>query len=701
MRQTKAAPRETPTAKLIPTAFDAAAVAASTALIIGMVGSLVFFLIVAFYRGQYDGRLMYIFGLYSAAIVLVARIAIESGRTYANAFSLPLAAVSILAIMRFVTITGPLGPLSWLVNIGLLAIAWFLADRITFDCTLISERERSLQQGLLQSLGLLKPDGLTRTPRDITREMTREIAEDLSLKQQAVGNKPNSSKKKRHNPGVWVLYFALLAFPLFGLGQLAIPDEQQRDWAFTFLFSYLACALSLLVLTSLVGMRRYLRQRGVAMPPEMNLQWLTVGLGSILVILVLCLVLPLPGRSLGLVGLPAIFQSPELLQTSQWGWGKEGSDNQSNSDATRSATEPADDQQAKKNPNPPADGPPAANGKGPPQASDQASHDASVQESEQGKSEQGKSGDKSDSKSNSKGKGESAKNDTQPADDSRGKQSKNSDPKNSDLKKQGSQQSDDGSTNDSTQTEQVNSPKTKEQSSGNDDAKKSPEPNRNAKGDQPAAEQPQQTEQNDQATDSSTDSNSQSTSANPLSQLLSQFSSLGELFKWLTIAVLAAIVIIYALTHPGEVAKFWRELCALIAALFGRRRSLELSPTEANVTPGPTLSRRPFHSYPNPFAAQLAGWTAAQVIEHTFAALEAWAAEHGTPRLEQQTAAEFARQLAVAQPSLAPHTLVAANMLDQLMFANWKPQIADLQPLAKLWHSLCQTDTPSNSFASR
>ena len=204
----------------MPTAFDATAVAASTALIIGMVGSLVFFLIVAFYRGQYDFRLMYIFGLYSAATVLVARIAIESGRTYANAFSLPLAVVSILAIMRFVTISGPLGPLSWLVNIGLLALAWYLADRITFDCTLISDRERSLQQGLLQSLGLLRPDGLTRSPR--------QIAEELSLKQEAQDNKPQSSKKKRHNPGVWVLYFALLAFPLFGLGQLAIPDEQQR-----------------------------------------------------------------------------------------------------------------------------------------------------------------------------------------------------------------------------------------------------------------------------------------------------------------------------------------------------------------------------------------------------------------------------------------------------------------------------------------
>lgn len=685
MRQTKAATRETPPAKLMPTAFDAAAVAASTALIIGMVGSLVFFLIVAFYRGQYDLRLMYIFGLYSAATVLVARIAIESGRTYANAFSLPLAVVSIIAIMQFVTMSGPLGPLSWLVNIGLLALAWYLADRITFDCTLISDRERSLQQGLLQSLGLLRPDGLTRSPR--------QIAEELSLKQEAQDSKPQSSKKKRHNPGVWVLYFALLAFPLFGLGQLAIPDEQQRGWAFTFLISYLACALSLLVLTSLVGMRRYLRQRGVAMPGEMSMQWLAVGLGSSLAILLLCLVLPLPGRSLGLVGLPAIFQSPESLQTSQWGWGQEGSDNQSNSDAARSEPEPVDDKQLDQDDNPPADGPPQADGKGAPQASDQASDDAPAQPSDQGKS-----ANKAASQSNSNEKESSDKDNSHSSNDSKSSNDvKKSDSKTSDSKNQASQPSDDGakenSNADSKRKKQTSSQEPKDQSNNQDRAGKSPEPDQNEQGGRPQAEQAPpvdqgpQSDQNDQS-DSASSSNPTSSAANPISQLLSQFGSLGELFKWLTIAVLAVIVIVYALTHPSEVVKFWRELCALLAALFGRRRSAEAAPEQASAKPLPQKTLRPFHSFANPFATQLAGWTPAQVVEHTFAALEAWAAEHGMPRMEQQTAAEFARHLAVTQPVLNPHTLVAANMLDQLMFANWNPQLADLQPLAKLWHSL-------------
>ncbi|MCA9180790.1 MAG: hypothetical protein KDA51_05035, partial [Planctomycetales bacterium] len=286
------------------TPLDAVAVAVSTGLIIGMVGSLIFFLIVAFYRGQYDSRLMYIFGLYTLATVLIARIAIDHGRAYANAFSLPLAVVSMAAMLRFVTFSGPLGPLSWIVNVALLAVAWYLADRITFDCTQVSERERSVQQGLLQSLGMLKLERVASA---------------------TAATNPNRRVRK-HNPGVWILYFALLAIPLFGLGQLAIPAADQRNRAFMFLIVYLACALSLLVLSSLLGMRRYLRQRGVAMPAEMSSRWIGIGVGSVMLLLLLCLALPLPGRSLGLIGLPNFIQSPAGLSASRWGWGKAGPD---------------------------------------------------------------------------------------------------------------------------------------------------------------------------------------------------------------------------------------------------------------------------------------------------------------------------------------------------------------------------------------
>ncbi len=142
------------TEKLTSTAFDAIAIALSPALIIGMVGSLVSFLVVAFYQGNYDTRLMVILGLFTMGTVLIARISIEQGRTYANGFALPLAIVAVIAMMRFVTVSGVLAPIGWIINVGLLALTWFLADRITHDCTLIEEDRESLQSGLLQTLNL-------------------------------------------------------------------------------------------------------------------------------------------------------------------------------------------------------------------------------------------------------------------------------------------------------------------------------------------------------------------------------------------------------------------------------------------------------------------------------------------------------------------------------------------------------------------
>ena len=79
--------------------------------------------------------------------------------------------------------------------------------------------------------------------------------------------------------------------------------------------------------------------------------------------------------------------------------------------------------------------------------------------------------------------------------------------------------------------------------------------------------------------------------------------------------------------------------------------------------------------------------TPSQVVEHSFAALEAWAAEHGVPRAEQQTAAEFARHVAHASPAVGQHAQAAATLLDQVMFASWQPRPEDLKPLAQLWRS--------------
>ncbi len=653
-----------------------AVVGLSPVLIIGMINCLIFFLVVAFYRGDYDLRLMYLLGLFTMAAVLISRIAIESGRAYANAFSLPLAIVSMLAMMRFVTITGPLAGVGWIINVGLLALAWYLADRITFDCTLVDDREKSLQQGLLQSLGLLRRDSVTATKRtDRDHQGTRKAGK----------------RSKKHNPGVWVLYFALLAFPLFGLGQLVIPESGPRQTAFYLLVGYLACALGLLVTTSFVGMRRYLRQRGVVMPAEMSRSWLGTGAVGVILILVVCMILPLPGRSLGLVGLPIEFGSPDDLKASRFGWGSEGTHDQSNPDSARAESSDG-----------PAEGDPKPGGQGNPQASEDADENSPSQSSESGESSQG-----SPSDSGSKQQGQNGEPANSRSDQRRQQSSENSRQKSDSDEAQGQGANADGSgKGDSGKRERSPEGQSSDEQASQDESS-STEPGEGKPGDgkpedgnpgdqenpgqdersQSAARQPEANDRN--SDDSSRSSNRNRMGSRVTSWLNSISSSFATLFKWITILVLAAIVIFYVVTHPREIAKLWRELLEFLAHLFGKRSAGPSSdhPDKKAEVSAITQPRRSFSSFANPFSSQLQGWTPAQVVEHTFAALEAWAAERGFERQEDQTAAEFAQQLARKLPKLGREPVTAAHMLDKLMFANWQPTSADLGPLAKLWQA--------------
>jgi hypothetical protein len=611
--------------KLASTPIDAIVIALSPALIIGMVSCLIFFLVLAFYQGQYDQRLMYILGLYTVAIVLIARIAIESGRQYALAFSIPLALATIVAMAKFVAIRGLLEPVGWLINIVLLAIAWYLADRITFDCTLINEREQGVQQGLLQSLGLFK--------------------RDIAAGQLSKGVKRT---KNKHNPGVWVLYFSLLAFPLFGLGQLVISDAATRSGAFYFLVGYLACGLGLLVTTSFVNMRRYLRHRGVAMPPEMSRTWLGFGLTGIFVILGLCMILPLPGRSLGLVGLPFDFQSPDGLGSNRGGWGKENSEKSEGEDTSANTDEDASQQGNAVEPD----------AKGNPQASKQAKTDSPQQASKSGDSKSEQANQASDNAQDATDKNKTAKGSEQQPESKSAADAAQNKPAKPDAQNPNAKQSDPAERNGQQQSDD---PQSKENKGSTEKRSEN-------------AATPQ--------------SNSQSRSSPAwIQSLLSNFS---VLMKWITILVLAGIVIVYALTHFRELAKIWRDLMGMLG--FGRKQRSGDDPDQ-QTTAGRRLAvkeRPTFQSFANPFNGS-GIWTPERIVEHTFAALEAWAAERGAERGKDQTATEFAAKLGRKSPNLKEHAANAAKMLNDQLFGGWTPKARDVAPLAELWNVMQNT----------
>src|SRR3954470_3796694 len=109
-----------------PTAADVIVAALSPILIMGLVGSLVFFLAEVFYAGKYSGRLQYTLFFFVFGAVLVSRIAIEADAGKAWMYGLALGAAVFLALQRFVEYPpdSPVRHFNWLVNLGLMGVIW-------------------------------------------------------------------------------------------------------------------------------------------------------------------------------------------------------------------------------------------------------------------------------------------------------------------------------------------------------------------------------------------------------------------------------------------------------------------------------------------------------------------------------------------------------------------------------------------------
>ena len=311
--------------RLKKTLLDYLVIAISPALIMLMVGSLVFFLIQVFYQGNYRGRLLYIFALFVMAAVLVARIAIEDGRERAVLFAVPLGIAILLAINRFVQFQGGrLESLSFFINLGLIAVVWWSADKLTWDCTLIDEDEEDSGEGLLEAVGLDRSQ-----KADIEKETAPlpEAPEATTSR-----NAPPSwwrrfveRRRRPHAPGVWVIYFSLAALPLFGVGQLFIAADNLsgRQNAFDLLCIYTASGLGLLLATSFLGLRRYLRQRREEMPLKIVNLWLIVGGVMIAGVMFAAMLLPRPNAEYAVSEPPFRIGSPDQ-HASQYGAGSDG-----------------------------------------------------------------------------------------------------------------------------------------------------------------------------------------------------------------------------------------------------------------------------------------------------------------------------------------------------------------------------------------
>lgn len=256
------------------TLADLLVVCISPILIMLVVGSLCFFLIEVFGSGEAVNGLRWVMFWFVLAIVLVSRIGIEQGTGHAMVYGLGLAA----AVWMYMTRIFP----EWFVlNMILLAIVWWCANKLVWDCTLINDDEDASGSGLLQSAA---------AGQNFFQPLRKSLAR--------VSDEPDGKRKRQpHAPGLWLVYFSLAALPFFGIGEMLLPrgDSAARQVGFVYLFVYLAAAFGLLVATSFLGLRRYLRQRQLQMPASIAFAWIRFGAFVAAFILIAALLLPRPG----------------------------------------------------------------------------------------------------------------------------------------------------------------------------------------------------------------------------------------------------------------------------------------------------------------------------------------------------------------------------------------------------------------------
>lgn len=608
-------------ARLQKTLTDYLVIAISPALIMTLVGSLVYFLIAVFYQGGYQGRMEYIFALFVFAAVLIARISIEEGREYSMMYAVALALAMLLVLGRFTS-----SPI--LFNVIMLGVILWCTDKLTWDCTVIDEREDASGEGLLQTVGLEgSKDSATSRPSTGASDLEATTSRDKPAAPKTWWQRFVEHRKRPHAPGVWVIYFSLAALPLFGFGQRFIPaaDVEARRYVFKLLCIYTASGLGLLMTTSFLGLRRYLRQRRLEMPLEMAGVWLSVGSVLIVTLMFVCWLLPRPSPEFSVTQVPFQIKAPDNLQASRYGWGKEGAKDKRHQ---APATAPAQQDQEGR--------PGGQNSQGRGEQGQAKGEQGSGGTSPGGQQGAGKQpgGQQSGGQSASKGKSGQQTSGSQgggkpnPAGQNAGQEQ-------SKRPGEGSKQSQ------SSAGQQSSSPQSKPQDGQSDQGR-----------------------QNQATAQGSPSSSSPPPSSGSPSDMLNSVLGLIPFgLKWLYNLIFIAIAGYLIWRNRQRVMEalrnFWAAIREFWDRLFGVRPAEPAGEEAAAVAAVPP---RPFTAFPDPFATgEAQRWSPRDLVAYSFQALEAWGREHGCQRGQEQTPHEFAGCLAACDATVGRE---AGNLAD-------------------------------------
>jgi hypothetical protein len=590
------------------TLADYVALAFSPALVMGLVGSLVFFLLEVAYSGQYEGRLQWILFFFVFGAVLVARIAITQGDGKAGMYGIVLGLLTWIGMQSFVEYPAgsPAADLAPLINLGLVVVVWWCARRLTWDCTHIDEDSDVGGEGLLQAAGI----------EQTAPQAKDEDKEDTAPSTGLVGwwqryQRYREQRQKKRTLGVWVVYFSLAALPLFGLGQSLIPagETARRQYVFWLMTVYVGCGLGLLLTTCFLGLRRYLRQRKLQMPAAMTGVWLSAGATLIVLLLAAGAFLPRPEAEYPLFDFG----------------GRAGTEKRGASKVAFKGDSPGKDK-----------GRGGSQGEHDPNAEANAGKTPGKQGQGGDNQEQGKDGSGQGKDGSGQGKEKSGQGSSDKGQDNQEQGGADKSGRDAQAPRKGQQPQEGERANED-----------KQGNAGKDD----PQAKDAARGDKKAEAKGK--------SESSSGGNSESRSA--FSGVREAVRGLAGVLKWVVFAVVALVVLfVFFRAVLRFLANFTGWAQSLLdffrnfwASLFGGPRRTRAAADDRSEEGPAALPEKPFSSFANPFTDGSARrLSTRELLRYTFAAVQAWARERGMARQPGETALEFVERVCGEVPAL-------------------------------------------------
>lgn len=672
---------------------------ASPTLIIAMVASLVFFLIEILYRGPHVLRLNVIMALFTIATVLISRISIQSGEERAALFAgglavATLATTSVIVEFRY-------QQLAWLepvVILSLIATVMWVSNRLVWDCTLIGPRRDVSAMGLTevirQKLSVNKnhkrervTKGKTKADAD-TNTNANASSRDTNLQHQTPDSHNSDSPSttpfnffhfllgrngRNTTPGLWVFYLAMAAFPIFGIGQWFYEPGGNGFSIFFLFLVYLSTGLGLLMVTSLLGLKRYVDQRGITIPDAIAMNWLFIGTIFLAGFLLLSLLIPRPDVSSTVKDYLALFN--RQTQTADIA---AGNDNEAQDKPADNVQPKREDRREKNRENgnrPPADQNQKIDGPNGSNDGDKKFDDQKGSDSGKGKGQsQGKGNDQSKIKDQNNDKSNNEKSQPQ------GNDQKNDTPQNADAQDPGEPKdpgkpkgpgnpkdpadnpADENASDPAPAKDPTDAPDNAAAGENADD----PPARRGQRGQQPQPPQPPRL-------DVSPDSG-----------------------QSVVLILAAACVGVILFLYRQQIAEMWRLLFK------GRPKS---DPAKNQNSPA-TFKRqqriKPFAAYADPFASATARQMAPQeLMDYSLSALRAFARQHDVASSADLTVEELATAIARSFSAQDEHGRNAtplnafAAAFNRTIYGSGTPSPTEMESVKRLWRFMTLNATPN------